>query len=71
MQQHRHGPNLLRAALQEGTQGSLWVSMYLCGVKSEEHTRHDQPVEGSNYSLVFGACETASGVLCPVLCSQV
>lgn len=40
--------------------------MCLCGVKDEEHTGHGQPVEGSNYSLLFRACETASGVLCPV-----
>lgn len=49
--------------------GSLWGSMYFCGVKDEEHTGHGQLVEGSNCSLIFGACETASGVMSS-LCSQ-
>jgi len=51
--------------------GPCGVDMRLCGMKGEEHTGHGQPVEASNCFLLFGVCETASGVLCPVLSSQV
>lgn len=37
----------------------------------EEHTGHGNPFKEGSYSLLFRACETASGAMCPVLCSLI